>query len=183
MSEHTLPAHAALAAELDALEAGLAPAELHGLLCGYLAGGGRQDRGQWLAAVMADPMMPVPEPGGAMDRLYDASLAQLDSADFAFELLLPPEDEHVSVRGDGLLAWCRGFLGGFGLAAGAEPPLSEEASEALADMARIAASELSYEEPEADEEALEEVGEFIRVAVMLLHSDCVVGPRHRRRLN
>lgn len=183
MSDHALPAHAALAAELDALEAGLGPAELHGLLCGYLAGGGRQDRSQWLAAVMADPMMAVPDPGSALDRLYDASLAQLDSPDFGFELLLPPGDEHVSVRGDGLLAWCRGFLGGFGLAAGAEPPLSEEAREALGDMARIAASELSYEEPEADEEALEEVGEFVRVAVMLLHSDCVLGPRHRRRLN
>ncbi|HEY9143467.1 MAG TPA: UPF0149 family protein, partial [Arenimonas sp.] len=63
------------------------------------------------------------------------------------------------------------------------PPLSEESEEALADMARIAASDLSYEEPEADAEALEEVAEFIRVAALLLHSDCVLGPRHRRKLN
>ena len=34
-----------------------------------------------------------------------------------------------------------------------------------------------------DEEALEEVTEFIRVAALLLHGDCVLGPRHRRSLN
>ena len=71
----------------------------------------------------------------------------------------------------------------FGLAAGAKPPLSEESVEALGDTARIAASDPSYEDPEADEEALEEVTEFIRVAALLLHSDCVLGPRHRRKLN
>jgi uncharacterized protein YgfB (UPF0149 family) len=48
---------------------------------------------------------------------------------------------------------------------------------------RHAASDLSYEDPDADEDALEEVSEFIRVAVLLLHSDCVLGPRHRRKLN
>ena len=31
-------------------------------------------------------------------------------------------------RGDALIGWCRGFLGGFGLSAGAEPPLSEESA-------------------------------------------------------
>ncbi|TNJ35571.1 UPF0149 family protein [Arenimonas terrae] len=183
MSEPLLPEHAEIAAELRALEAGLDPSELHGSLCGYLSGGGRHDRGSWFALVMSDPLLSPPVADGALDRLYVASTRQLDSPDFEFELLLPPEDRPVSERGDGLLAWGRGFLGGFGLAAGANPPLSEESQEALADLARIAASDLSYEDPEADEEALEEVSEFVRVAVMLLHSDCVLGPRHRRKLN
>ncbi len=159
------------------------PCELHGSLCGFLSGGGQHDRQAWLARVMADPLLSPPEAGGAMDRLYAASTRQLDSPDFEFELLLPGEDRPVSERGDGLVTWCRGFLGGFGLAAGAQPPLSEDSSEALADIARIAASDLSYEDPEADEAALAEVAEFIRVAALLLHSDCVLGPRHRRKLN
>ena len=183
MSEPLLPEHAEIAAELRALEAGLEPSELHGSLCGYLSGGGRHDRGNWFAQVMSDPLLSPPVADGALDRLYVASTRQLESPDFEFELLLPPEDRPVSERGDGLLAWGRGFLGGFGLAAGANPPLSEESQEALADLARIASSDLSYEDPEADEEALEEVAEFVRVAVMLLHSDCVLGPRHRRKLN
>jgi len=50
-------------------------------------------------------------------------------------------------------------------------------------LGRIAASELSYEDADSDEEAFEEVSEFVRVAAMLLHSDCVLGPRHRRKLH
>ena len=183
MSEAQLPEYAAVVAELQALEASLDASDLHGSLCGYLAGGGRHDRASWFAQVMSDPLLSPPEVGGPADQLYAASTRQLDSPDFEFELLLPGDDRPVSERGDGLVAWCRGFLGGFGLAAGAKPPLSEESEEALGDIARIAASDLSYEDPEADEEALEEVSEFIRVAALLLHSDCVLGPRHRRKLN
>lgn len=183
MTPTPLPEHAVVTAELQALEASLDASELHGSLCGYLAGGGTHDRQRWFASVMADPLLASPEADSAIDQLYLASTGQLESPDFGFELLLPAESSPVDERGDALLAWCRGFLGGFGLAAGAESPLSEDSREALADMARIAASELSYEEPEVDAEALEEVGEFVRVAALLLHSDCVLGPRHRRRLN
>lgn len=179
----SLPGYAELAVELDAQETGLDPAELHGSLCGWLAGAGAHDRAGWFAAVMADPLLPTPPQDSLIDRLYVASIQQLESSDFEFELLLPDDDRPVNERGDALIAWGRGFLGGFGLAAGESPPLSEESSEALADLARITASELSYEEPGADEEALGEVAEFVRVAVMLVHSDCVLGPRHRRRLN
>ncbi|KFL35970.1 UPF0149 family protein [Arenimonas donghaensis] len=183
MTQAPLPAHALVAAELQSLEASLDASELHGSLCGYLSGGGAHERKGWFAAVMSDALLSPVEPDSALDQLYLASTGQLESPDFGFELLLPAEDRPVEERGDGLLAWCRGFLGGFGLASGANPPLSEESEEALADMARIAASDLTYEEPEADAEALEEVTEFIRVAALLLHSDCVLGPRHRRKLN
>ncbi len=183
MSLAQLPEYTQVVSELHALEASLDACELHGSLCGYLSGGGRHDRQGWFAQVMSDPLLSPPVADGAVDQLYSASTGQLDSPDFEFELLLPDPGQPVSERGDGLVAWCRGFLGGFGLAAGAKPPLSEESEEALGDIARIAASDLSYEDPEADEEALAEVAEFIRVAALLLHSDCVLGPRHRRKLN
>ena len=183
MSTASLPGYAELADELRALETGLEPAELHGSLCGWLAGGGAHDRSGWFAAVMSDPLLSSAEPDSLLDRLYLASVQQLESPEFEFELLLPDDERPVDERGDALMAWGRGFLGGFGLAAGESPPLSEESTEALADLARITGSELAYDEPEADEEALGEVAEFVRVAVMLLHSDCVLGPRHRRKLN
>lgn len=183
MSATPLPGYAELAAELAALETGLDPAELHGSLCGWLAGAGEHDRSGWFAAVMADPLLSAPEPDGLLDQLYGASVQQLESPDFEFELLLPDDATPVNERGDALIAWGRGFLGGFGLAAGESPPLSEDSSEALADLARITAGDLAYEDPQADEEALGEVSEFFRVAVLLVHSDCVLGPRHRRKLN
>lgn len=183
MTDLTLPPLDQIVSELRRDLPGVTPAELHGSLCGYLSGGPVPDRAHWLAQVMSDAGVIEPAPGSALDRLYAASLAQLDSPDFDFELLLPDAQAPVSERGDALVAWCRGFLGGFGLASGQRPGLSEDASEALSDIGSIASSDLDYEDPEADEAALEEVVEFIRVAVLLLHSDCVLGPRHRRSLN
>jgi uncharacterized protein YgfB (UPF0149 family) len=86
-------------------------------------------------------------------------------------------------RSAALFDWCRGFLGGFGLAAGNQPPLSEEGSEALADLARLAAATPQEDGDDEDEEALVEIEEFVRVAALLLHGDCALGPRHRNRLN
>ena len=88
-------------------------------------------------------------------------------------------------RAQALFDWCRGFLGGFGLAAGASPPLSEEGGEALQDLARLAGASVQDidEDEDEDESALSELEEFVRVAVLLLHGDCVLGPRHRRSLN
>ena len=183
MSDRSLPRYSEIAEQVRQLSLGLDAAELHGSLCGLLSGGQATDGEHWLGLALADPLASPASPGGALDQMYRASLEALSSPELGFSLLLPDDDLPVSERGDALLAWCRGFLGGFGLAAGAAPALSEESSEALADIGRIAASDLSYDDPGADEDALEEVAEFIRVAVMLLHSDCVLGPRHRRSLN
>jgi uncharacterized protein len=183
MTEIDLPSYAEVGAQADALRLGTDPSELHGLLCGFLSGGAAPSRSDWVARVMADSDLDEVERDRALDQLFVATSRLLESPDFGFELLLPDPDLSVSERGDALLSWCRGFLGGFGLAAGAEPPLSEESRDALGDLARIASSDLAYDDPDTDEDALEEVAEFVRVAVLLLHSDCVLGPRHRRSLN
>jgi uncharacterized protein len=184
MPERELPPHADVTAELQALAVGMDASELHGSLCGYLSGGGEAPgRADWVARMLADPEAATVAPDSALDRMFTATAELLDAPDFGFELLLPEDDAAVSERGEALLGWCRGFLGGFGLAAGEKPPLSEDSADALRDLARMAASELSYEDPEGDEESLAEVTEFVRVAALLLHGDCVLGPRHRKSLN
>lgn len=184
MSEPELPALDDVDRELRKHRLGVDGPELHGGLCGFLAGGGKAERRNWLAQVLADRELAFsPAADDPLDRLYQTTREQLAAPDFGFVLLLPDADEPVDVRGDALLGWCRGFLGGFGLAQTAPGTLSEESDEALSDLGRIAASDLSYEDPERDEEAFAEVLEFVRVAVLLLHSDCVLGPQHRRHLN
>ena len=166
-------------------EAGLvvSPAELHGALAGWLAGGG-EDVPAWPARVMADDALPEPARDGTLDRLRQATRAQLDDGEFGFDLLLAPADAPLPRRSGALCEGCRGSLGGFGLAAGAEPPLSEDAKEALHDLARLAqAAGGGIDADEEGEDALAEIEEFVRVAVLLLHGDCVLGPRHRQRLN
>jgi uncharacterized protein YgfB (UPF0149 family) len=184
MTDFELPDYAQISEQIQSMQLAVDAAELHGSLCGFLSGGSEApSRGDWLGKVMADPEAPEVAADSALDRLFVATEQLLESPDFGFDLLLPNAELPVMERGDALMNWCRGFLGGFGLAAGATPPLSEESQDALADLAKMAASNLSYDDPEADEEALEEVAEFVRIAALLLHSDCVLAPRHRRSLN
>ena len=159
------------------------PAELHGGLCGWLAAGGA-DVPAWPAKVLADDNLPAPEPGSTLDLLRQATVAQLEDRDFAFELVLVDATEPLQARTDALFEWCRAFLGGFGLASGKRPALSEEGEEALQDLARLAqASSDEFDSADEDEDALSEIEEFVRVAALLLHGDCVMGSRHRQSLN
>ena len=177
-----LPECAALAEAVRGAGLAIDPSELHGSLCGFLCGGGSCDAGNWIQRLELDSVR-APAHGDALDRLRSATTAQFDAQDFGFELLLPADDAPLSVRADALVAWCRGFLGGFGLAAPDSAGLSDEAAEALQDLAHIAASDLAYEETEADEDALAEIVEFVRVAALLLHGDCVEGAHRKRQLH
>lgn len=164
------------------MELGASAPELHGALCGWLAGGG-DDIQAWPAQVLADDAVATPATDSPLDRLRQASVAQLEDRSFGFELLVEDDDASLLARSTALFEWCRGFLGGFGLAAGQDPPLSEEGGEALADIARLAAATPQDDGDDEDEEALVEIEEFVRVAALLLHGDCAMGPRHRNRLN
>ena len=167
----------------QSLGLGASPAELHGGLTGWLAGGGA-DLQAWPAKVLADDNMQTPEAGSALDRLRVATVAQLEDHNFAFELVLADAAEPLQTRTDALFEWCRAFLGGFGLASGKRPALSEEGEEALQDLARLAqATSDQFDSADEDEDALAEIEEFVRVAALLLHGDCVMGSRHRQSLN
>lgn len=168
----------------QALGLGASPAELHGGLCGWLAAGGAPGN-DWPARVLADDALPPLAQEDVLAQLLQVTLKQLEDRDFGFELLLA-DGGGVEAQADALFTWARAFLGGFGLGAGGRPPaLSEEGEEALRDLASLASasSEDFDSDGEDDEEALSEIEEFIRVAVLLLHGDCVMAARHRQRLN
>lgn len=158
------------------------PSELHGALCGWLAGGGQNDA-SWIARVMATPDIADEGSDSDLGKLRAVTAAQLTGGDLELELLLADEEASLEARSGSLFAWCRGFLAGFGLAAGAEPPLSEDSNEALNDLARFAASAPQADGDSEDEQALVEIHEFVRVTALLLYSDCVLAARHRRSFN
>ena len=177
-----LPDLPAVDAEIRQLALATSASELHGALCGWLAGGGASLR-DWPARVMVDPELATPVEGGALDRLRGASAAQLADRSFEFSLLLPDVEAPLAERSGALFDWCRGFLGAFGLAAVAEPKLSDEATEALADLAKLAMATAQADGDQEDEAALAEIEEFVRVATLLLHGDCVLAGRHRRSMH
>ncbi|MCF7223830.1 UPF0149 family protein [Lysobacter sp. TLK-CK17T] len=177
-----MPALIEVDAEIRRQSLAVSAAELHGCLCGWLAGGSTL-KPDWLSRLLLDDSLPAPGPDSPLDRLAQVTAAQLGDRDFAFELLLPASDASLAERSGALFDWCRGFVGAFGMAAGAQPPLSEEGQEALTDLARLAAAQAQDEGDDSDEEALAEIEEFVRVAALLLHGDCVLAARHRQRLN
>jgi uncharacterized protein YgfB (UPF0149 family) len=172
--------HEELSRVLASLRLGVGASELHGSLTGYLSAGGKAGAGEWPAALEIDAGDETPLSHEALGRLYRDCRGALDDPDLGFEPLLPPEDAPLARRGDALVDWCRGFLGGVGLAGSPMSLLSADANEVLADFGRIAASHFDYGDDEEDESALGEVLEFVRVGVLLLHTE-LARPRRPAR--
>ena len=61
--------------------------------------------------------------------------------------------------------------------------MSEEGQEALHDLANLGAAQIDEADDGSDEEALAEIEEYLRMAVLLLHADCALGMQHRQRLH
>ena len=98
--------------------------------------------------------------------------AELNGPALGFELFLPSDDRPLRERAMGVHEWTRGFLFGLGLAgvdAGGLAPQTREAFDDLLQVTRMDLDDL--DDDEANEQALSDVTEFIRVAAMLLYED------------
>ena len=165
--------------ELDAaigrLKLVVEPSDLHGSLCGYLAGGGQIAKRALIETLHleAELATPTADDLAFLDRMVKQTEAELADPELGFEPLLPADDRALPERADALVEWCRGFLGGFGLAgADAHGKLSDEAQEILRDLATIASSSFDFGDEAEDEDALIEVHEFVRMGAMLLFAEC-----------
>ncbi len=148
------------------------PAELHGLLLGRSCAGAAFDTESWLADAVellgAEPEEPVRQ---ALIGLQEMVKGELAGEDIAIVLLLPSDDAPLTERALALGQWCQSFLTGFGLIAG-DRALSGEAMEVLQDLAAIAQIQDSLEESEDGENDYMEVMEYLRVAPLLLFTEC-----------
>jgi hypothetical protein len=148
------------------------PAELHGLLLGRSCAGAGFDAESWLTDAVellgAEPEESVRQ---ALIGLQDMVKGELAGEDIAIVLLLPSDDAPLAERALALGQWCQSFLTGFGLIAG-DRALSGEAMEVLQDLAAIAQIQDSLEESEDGENDYMEVMEYLRVAPLLLFTEC-----------
>ncbi|MBN8885438.1 MAG: UPF0149 family protein [Rudaea sp.] len=161
-------------------QAGVGAADLHGSLAGYLCGGGSADARHWFDALELsqdeDAAKALPPP--LLEQLYRDCATWLADPELGFEPLLPGPETPIDARAEALVEWCRGFLGGFGLAgAGHDGTLSRDAREILADFDTIAATHFEHAGNEDDEAALAEMIEFIRVGALLLHAELHAAPQ------
>jgi len=169
---HHEPNHDELDRSLGRLRMGVGASDLHGSLTGFLCAGGKADANSWLDALALDAADDDWREDDVFARLLNLCRTQLEDPDLGFEPLLPADSAALPVRAGALVDWCRGFLGGVGLAgAGSAVALSEDAEEILRDLGTIAATDFAFDEDEDDERALTEVLEFVRIGVLLLHGE------------
>jgi uncharacterized protein YgfB (UPF0149 family) len=149
----------------------VSPAELHGMLVGRSCAGAGFDNDGWFAdASMLLDTEPEDNVRQALVGLQEMVKGELTGDEMTVVLLLPGDDETLTVRATALGQWCQGFLAGFGLAGG-NNQLSDEAREVLQDLAAIAQIQEALEESEDGESDYMEVMEYLRVAPLLLFTE------------
>ena len=154
------------------------PSEIHGMLVGHLCAAARPSKGQrqalyesWLGAGLPDELVKL------LDGAWTKAEAALDEfADFDFRLLIPDDDEAISVRMRALAHWCSGFISGLGEASGSasnnmNSNINKEVTEALQDMSNIAAFSDEVPSGEENESDFMEIEEFVRVSTLLIYAE------------
>ncbi len=121
---------------------------------------------------------PAPAPADAderrtaLEQLAVWTQSAIEPTALSFDLFLPPEDRPLQERASAVLDWVRGLLFGFALGGLGCEQLLGQAGEAFDDLVELTRMDLeAVVESDADEQALTEIVEFLRVAAMLIRED------------
>ena len=147
-------------------------AEAHGTLTGLLCAGTVNDCDAWLVTVLgnADHVGNMStDDHSLLDALFDATRRVLDEEMYSFDLFLPDDEAPLNERAQALGEWCRGFLYGLG-AGGSHQTWPEECREIVRDVVEIARLDQDAGD-EADEAALMELTEYVRIGAQMIHSE------------
>lgn len=148
------------------------PAEAHGTLAGALCALGPYRLEDWLAEILPDGgSTGAADP--ALATLYSSTVASLSGRDMQFDLLIPSDDCSLEERTRALTSWCTGFLYGLGSNGAADPQrLPGDLGEILRDLTEITRAGVDANDSvEANESALAELVEFVRVGVQLVFDE------------
>jgi yecA family protein len=152
------------------------PAEIHGMLCGFVCVGSKLNGGFWIdillkrLGVRSSRLMLGSH--GAVVGLYDAACRQLSGLQ-SFKLLLPDAQQELEQRAEALSLWCEGFLYGLGLGGSSfDEETSDSVHEALFCIAEIAKLDVSQlEVTELDRLAYDDAIDFITQAIPLIYEE------------
>ncbi len=126
---------------------------------------GRSDQAESLQQAVA-------ECRARLQDLAARTRARINGPELGFELFLPADDRPLRERAVGVHEWTRGFLFGLGLAGVDAQRLAPQTREAFDDLLEVTRMDLNdLDDDEANEQALSDVSEFVRVAALLLYED------------
>lgn len=149
------------------------PAEAHGTLAGALCAAGGYRLEDWLAEILPDGADSDSAAVPGLRGLYEETCAALAGTQMQFELLLPDDDAPLEERTEALTLWCNGFIYGLGTGGAPDPEgLPGDAGEIVRDLAQIMRAGIDAREGiDANEEALTELVEFVRVGVQVVFEE------------
>ena len=149
------------------------PAEAHGTLAGALCALVPYRLEDWLAEILPDGSTGAGDADPVLQTLYEGTVAALAGHGMDFDLLIPGDDRPIEERTQALTAWCTGFLYGLGTSGAADPQrLPGELGEIVRDLTEITRAGVDATDgEEANESALAELTEFVRVGVQLVFDE------------
>jgi len=160
---------------LTTSELGPSAAEAHGILCALLCSGAPQAVESWIAELLGDTDTDgrsTHECRHSLQGLATHTQAGITGPRLDFMPLLPDDSRPLAERALGLYDWSRGFLYGLGVAGPDIGRLPEPVREACNDFVAITHLDLrDLEASEANEQALMELTEFVRVATLVVYQE------------
>lgn len=160
-----LPSYTELAMVLHKNQPETHPAQIHGLICGYLC-------------VLADKMKDLFFSGAnknhelkeILSQVYEGTYRQLSEFSFEFNLLLPDDDTDINIRAEALGLWSQGFLTGLSNSGisieNHEHANVKEAMDDIVEIANINFGDIVANEE--DESAYFELVEYVRLSVLMI---------------
>ena len=153
--------------------------EIHGVLAGLVCAGFTFEEQNYM--VMLNDLFnngdAFPDSVKAViKQMYSELWTDILDDDYAFQLMLPDDDDSIVERAHALSSWVQGFNLGFGLQQKNTPVTSIEVKEMLTDFAEIANLSDEIEEDEDTEQALFEISEYVRISVLLCFTELGSSP-------
>jgi len=148
------------------------PAEAHGTLAGALCATGAYRLEDWLADILPEGAA-AGAAAALLREIYDDTRAALMGTQMQFNLLMPDDAEPIELRTEALTLWCNGFVYGLGTSGAPDPEhLPGDAGEIVRDLAQIMRAGVDEREGlEANEAALADLVEFVRVGVQVVFEE------------
>lgn len=159
------------------MEGDPSPSEIHGTLCGMLCVNPLTDSTSWFESLLPafdNKNIIHQEIHSLLVSFYNETKLQLNDPDCDFQLVLPGEDDSLEERTVAVSDWCQGYLAGLTMSGVTDlQSLPGHASEICKDFIEISRAGTSYQIDlsEESEGALQELIEYVRVAVMLIYEE------------
>ena len=169
-----LPQYAELDSAIERLSLKTHLSEIHGTLCGFIGVGAINQAEAYIKELIEDVDVHQHEADvRALVNLLQIVYQQMETMSFDFHLLVPDDDAPLPARAKAMSRWCHGYSDGF-LQSGIDITelKTDESRDALYHITEV--SQLDYDSisiSEEDEKAFVELYEYVRMAVLMIHSE------------